>query len=147
MLSPNKPKNFHSRLQVSTVFIECQGKLLLLQRANHISSPNLWVIPGGKLENEETPLEGLLREIAEELNLHPSPKDLQYIDSLYVQRPLFEYRLHLFKWELGSFPTIALNPKEHQAYIWQPIEQFQDLALLEGQLEVFHFVYDMKSHQ
>ena len=90
-----KPPDFGSELEVSTVFMECQGKLLLLHRAQCELSPETWGIPGGKLEKGETPLEGLAREIWEELRLTPDSKDLQFIRSLYVRHPKVKYQLHL----------------------------------------------------
>jgi 8-oxo-dGTP pyrophosphatase MutT (NUDIX family) len=137
-----KPLDFKTELEVSTVFMECQGKLLLLHRAQCELSPETWGVPGGKVEQGETPLEGLLREIKEELNLDPNPQSLQFVRSLYVRHPKIKYQLHLFRWLLDSIPSITLDPKEHHNYLWQPIEAFADLPLLEGQLEAFHFVYN-----
>lgn len=136
-----KPSDFGAELEVSTVFMECQGKLLLLHRAHRELSVEAWGVPGGKLEKGETPLEGLIREIWEELRLDPDPKELEFIRSLYVRHPKVKYRLHLFRWPLTAIPSITLDPKEHRNYLWQPIEAFTDLPLLEGQLEAFKFVY------
>jgi len=137
-----KPVDFGSELEVSTVFMEFQGKLLLLQRARGASSAKTWGVPGGKLEKGETPIEGLAREIWEELRLIPASKELQFIRSLYVRHPKVKYQLHLFHWRLESIPPISLDCKEHHNYIWQPIESFGNLPLLEGQLEAFKLVYN-----
>jgi 8-oxo-dGTP diphosphatase len=136
-----KPKNFRLDVEVSTVFIECQRKLLLLQRAAHKVYPSHWAIPGGKLEKGETPLEGLQREVEEELGLSPQAEVFNYIRSVYVKHPLAQYKLHLFQWFIPFFPTIFLNPEEHQAFLWQPIEQFNEIPLIAGQLDAFHTVY------
>lgn len=136
-----KPPNFHVKVEVSTVFMECERKLLLLQRASHTFSPGNWAVPGGKLEKNETPLEGLLREISEELQLSPPPKALKYFKSFYVRHPVIDYRLHLFQWLLTSIPKITITPKEHQAFLWQPIDRFSEVPLIEGQLEAFRAVY------
>lgn len=137
-----KPSDFGAELEVSTVFIECQGKILLLHRTKCELSPETWGIPGGKLEKGEPPLEGLTREIWEELRLKPDLEDLQFIRSLYVRHPKVRYQLHLFRWTLTSIPSVTLDPKEHHDYLWQPIEAFADLPLLEGQLEAFKFAYN-----
>lgn len=141
-LYAKKPDNFQSDLEVSTVFMECNNKILLLQRGLDKVSPGVWGIPGGKLEKGETPLKGLLREIEEELQLTPPPEDLKYVKTLFVQHPLLEYHLHLFQWKLGSTPEIILNPEEHLAFLWQPISTFGHVPLLDGQLEAFLAVYD-----
>jgi len=131
-----KPSDFGRELEVSTVFMECEGKVLLLRRTK-----GGWGVPGGKLEKGETPLEGLVREIREELRLDPDPNVLQWVRSFYVRHPKVKYQLHLFRWVLSCFPSIVLDPKEHRDYLWQPIVAFADLPLLEGQLEAFNFVY------
>lgn len=136
-----KPVDFTTQVEVSTVFMECEGKLLLLSRAQSELSTEIWGVPGGKLEKGETPEEGLIREIWEELHLNPEPQELQFVRSLYVHHPKVKYQLHLFRWQLPSFPSITLDPREHHKYLWQPISAFADLPLLEGQLEAFHFVY------
>jgi 8-oxo-dGTP diphosphatase len=141
-----KPDNFHCDVEVSTVFMECNHNILFLQRASHKTlAPSTWAVPGGKLEKEETPLEGLKREIQEELALYPEEGDLTYKTSFFVEHPAMRYRLHLFHWQLKELPKITLCPEEHQAFLWQPIEHVCLLPLLEGQLEAFHAIYS-KAH-
>lgn len=122
--------------------MECDGKVLLLHRAHYKPSQQTWGIPGGKVEKGETPLKGLLRELKEELNLEPNPENLEFVRHLYVRHPKIKYELYLFRWVLKSIPSITLNPKEHSNYLWQPIEAFTDVPLLEGQFEAFCFVYN-----
>lgn len=136
-----KPSAFTPALEVSTVFMEYAETLLLLKRTRCSLSPHTWGIPGGKLEKNETPLEGLLREIWEELQLSPQVEQLVFQRSLYVSHPKVDYRLHLFRWKLDKKPFIVLDPKEHVDYVWQPIKEFDAVNLLEGQLEAFKYVY------
>ncbi len=55
------------------VFIknEILGKYLFILRDDkpNIPQPNTWSLPGGGIEIDETPLETLIREIEEELNI------------------------------------------------------------------------------
>lgn len=137
----NKPADFDVQLEVSTVFMEHDDKLLLLQRGSSEWGSGTWAVPGGKLEKKETPLEGLIREIKEELCLCPSQRELAYLNSVYVHHPRVKYHLHLFQWKLLAIPKIVLNPNEHTDFLWQPISEFANLHLLEGQLEAFRIVY------
>lgn len=51
-----------------------KGKILLVLRDNNpnISYPNTWNMPGGGIEEGETPKESLIRELQEEINFTPS---------------------------------------------------------------------------
>lgn len=139
-----KPEHLNCDVEVSTVFMEHDHKILLLLRAKCSLSPNTWGVPGGKLEKGESPIEGLIREIQEELGLKATSTDLKHIRTVYVQHPKSEYQLHLFRWELEEKPKITLNPQEHHDYIWQPIEKILDISLLEGQFEALKYAYEKK---
>lgn len=49
--------------------IESEGKILVCQRRRGDTFELMWEFPGGKLEAEETPAEGLARELREELGV------------------------------------------------------------------------------
>lgn len=136
-----KPSNFEIECEVSTVFMEYDRKILLLLRSRCELSPHTWGIPGGKLEKNETPIGCLIREIQEELNIHTHKENLKFHQSVYVDHPKIKYRLHLYVWKLNELPQITLNPSEHIDYLWQPINEFSKLSLLEGQKEAFILVY------
>ena len=88
-----------------------------------------------------TPLEGLIREIGEELQLKPSPEDLKYVRTVYVFHPLVKYKLHLFRWSMPLIPIVTINPKEHKALVWQSVSKIIELSLLEGQLEAYNIIF------
>lgn len=56
-------------VKVSCAVIEHEGKVLAAQRSATLSLPLKWEFPGGKLEEDETEEEALIREILEELNV------------------------------------------------------------------------------
>ena len=67
--------------QISTcrAIIIWKDKILLHHRDNkpEIPYPDCWTFPGGGIEQDETPAEGIVRELIEEA--YYSPKSLQYI--------------------------------------------------------------------
>ncbi|MBB5287574.1 8-oxo-dGTP diphosphatase [Rhabdobacter roseus] len=56
-------------VKVPCAVIEREGKILAAQRNAASSLPLKWEFPGGKLEENETEEEGLIREIREELEV------------------------------------------------------------------------------
>lgn len=53
----------------SGVLVKAKKRVLLCKRNNEGSMPGEWSIPGGKLEKDESPLDGAVREFYEETHL------------------------------------------------------------------------------
>lgn len=73
--SPPRPEPVDGRRQLHVVGAAIlrrdgdRARVLAGRRAPHTSSPGYWELPGGKVEDHETPVEALRREIREELAL------------------------------------------------------------------------------
>ena len=61
------------------VMVKCKDKVLLCKRNNLGSFPGMWSIPGGKLEENETPMEGAKREFLEETDVNINDKEINLI--------------------------------------------------------------------
>jgi 8-oxo-dGTP diphosphatase len=61
------------------VMVKCGDKILLCKRNNIGSYPGMWSIPGGKLEENETPMEGAKREFLEETDVNINDKELMFL--------------------------------------------------------------------
>ncbi len=62
-------------------FIVKDNKLFIVKRSiNDVQKPGIWEIPGGRLDLEENPFEGLKREVKEETNLDIEVNDPLIID-------------------------------------------------------------------
>ncbi|QES89046.1 NUDIX hydrolase [Rhizosphaericola mali] len=69
-----------------------EGKLLLAFSKNK----NAWYLPGGKLDEGETPEDGLIREIKEELNFDLDKSQLRYFG-------------HISAWAYGEAKDIRME--------------------------------------
>lgn len=56
-------------LLVTAAIVTYQGKILLTQRPHGKKHGGQWEFPGGKLEENESPIDGLKRELIEEIGL------------------------------------------------------------------------------
>lgn len=61
---------------VTAAIIRHNGQVLIAQRKQGAHEGLLWEFPGGKLESGESPEEGLIREIKEELDIDISVDDI-----------------------------------------------------------------------
>jgi 8-oxo-dGTP diphosphatase len=61
------------------VMVKCKDKVLLCKRNNLGSLPGMWSIPGGKMEENETPMEGAKREFFEETAVNIDDKEIIFI--------------------------------------------------------------------
>ncbi|OGN60371.1 MAG: hypothetical protein A3F40_04945 [Chlamydiae bacterium RIFCSPHIGHO2_12_FULL_27_8] len=135
------PSNNILKKIVVTCFLQKEDKILILQRARKDAQFGLWGIPGGKLDNNETPLEGLLRELKEELKLQFSEKDFTFLGRArsYTESD-GEYGLYLFHALFPSDDDVSINKEEHLDFKWVTLEEFENSKLLFAQGEAYYFV-------
>jgi 8-oxo-dGTP diphosphatase len=113
------------------IIINPFDQVLVTQRSPLMPLPLKWEFPGGKIEENETAEESLIREIKEELNIEIeitgslSPNDHQYPDKLIRLIP-FICR------QIGG--EIVL--KEHADYKWLDVKDLLDLDWAEADVGV-----------
>lgn len=101
-----KPTNFIADVSVSTAWLVHQQKLLLLQKNTTAREGLLWGVPGGKIETNETPLQGLQRELLEETHINAQTLPLKHFLTCYVVKPNWQYVYHQKKQEKINIRTI-----------------------------------------
>lgn len=105
-------------------------RVLLVQRASHDSMPNKWEIPGGAVDDNETVLGGVVREVWEESGLQVrrftaivgSGEGLAAGAVFQTRRGRFIFKL-TFVVEVEDTSAVALDPDEHQDYVWATEEE------------------------
>lgn len=116
-------RSFH---EVSVgILIDSENRLLLNQRQPHQLYAHFWEFPGGKLNPQETPLEGLCRELHEELGI--SVSETMPIFCVQHTYPEYTVRLHIFIVEAyEGYP----HGKEGQSITWCALDEVQQYSLL-----------------
>ncbi len=116
---------------VVAAVIEKDGSVLIGQRRRDDRHPLKWEFPGGKVEDGETPSEGLRRELQEELSIQAEigPELSQY-EFQYPERPpvlLIFHRVTEWRGEMrnGAFEQI----------VWERPSRLPDYDFLEGDVD------------
>ncbi|MDE3045633.1 MAG: NUDIX hydrolase [Verrucomicrobiota bacterium] len=137
-VSDQQLPNFHPKRQASICYLEVDGQLLLIQQAKG-PEKGLWGIPGGKIEENETPLAAAERELFEETGIRvSSPTQIQDLGMLYVRKPEGDYIYHVFRIPLEQKPEVLLS-SEHNAYRWATKSDVESYSLRLGAREGFSY--------
>ena len=115
----------------------CDGQILTILRDDKetIPWPNLWELPGGGREEDETPFECVAREVYEELNIQLSKDDV--IWSRVYPSMLDENKKSVFlvgKLTQEQFESIIFGD-EGQSYKLVSIEEFLTSDRVVSQLQ------------
>ncbi len=95
------------------VMHDAEGRVLLAQRPPGKHLAGMWEFPGGKLEHDEAPLAGLVRELREELGITlQRAEPLIRVPCHYVERELL-----LDAWQTDQWAGVP-QPLEGQALQW-----------------------------
>lgn len=101
------------------------GSVLLCHRSAHRRwYPNVWDLPGGHVEQGETPAVALVRELNEELGIHIS--EITQPVPARLRRPDFDCRIWVVT-EWSGTPRVASD--EHDEIAWWSPSNIGSLAL------------------
>ena len=114
------------RLVVGAVIRDADGRVLVARRTRPAALRGRYEFPGGKVEQGESPVDALVREIAEELavGLHVGPEVAGgpwMIDD--------QYRLRLW-W--GTVDAAPQPGDSHDLVVWCPLGELGGIDLLDS---------------
>ncbi len=113
------------------VLTDARDRVLIAQRPPGAHQAGWWEFPGGKIETGESPYEGLVRELREELGIevHAADALLTYTHE-YPERIV---TLHVFRVGNWSGRPSAV---EGQALCWARVPALMDAGLLPADLPI-----------
>ncbi len=125
MISLERPEDFNSTLDAVGCFIECDGKVLFLQRAPEKPEGNAWAPPGGKVDAQDLGdlKKAIFREVQEETGIEIDTTSLVLVGTFYVRYQNRDVTYHKYRLVLKNRPSVRPHIKEHQKYDWYtPVE-------------------------
>lgn len=144
MIYKTIPKDFNPRFETVHCFFEHGGEILLLQRAEGKFQGDRWGLPGGKIEEGETPVDALVRELMEETRINISKSALRFMDKIYVKYPDYDFIFHAFRAAFSKKPAVTINSQEHKDFIWTLPEQALTMNLVVDGESCLHFFYGIE---
>lgn len=115
------------------------GRVLISERPAGADQAGWWEFPGGKIDASESPLEGLVRELAEEIGItvHAAGELLTYT----VEYPERFVTLHVFVVKKYSGrPTDV----EGQVLRWEAVTSLMQVGLLPADLPIVKALSKMR---
>ena len=111
-----------SIINVTCAIIVIENKILVTQRSEKMKLPLKWEFPGGKIEENETEENCLLREIKEELNI-----DIQIFERLEPKKFDYEtFSINLIPF-ISKYLSGDIILAEHKAFKWVSREELKRL--------------------
>ena len=125
------------QIKVVAGLILQNDKLLICQRPNFKDHPLKWEFPGGKIKNDETNEEALIREINEELSIDI----INYEDLISYN---FNYKdlnkkVFIYFYIVNNFSGKVLN-NFHKELKWIEIKDIREYDFLEGDLKIIDHI-------
>ena len=118
----NHMKEFRNKLIVHGL-MKINDKYLVIKRSiikrgKPNVYPEYWDIPGGSVEDFETPVEALIREAKEEVNLDVEVKQIIHEDSNFDKgkNTMFTRLVYICTLKNTNDYVIQLDPEEHSEY-------------------------------
>lgn len=143
MIYRTLPEGFAPSFEVVSCFIEAQREVLFLLRQDHKSEGGRWGVPAGKIENGETTLRALVREIKEETGLDLLADEIRYFEQVYVRYPGYDFIYHMFHVVLDSRPDIKINPAEHKEFCWAVPREALGMDLIQDEDVCIKLLYGL----
>lgn len=110
-----------SKIQFADAFIMCNNELLLLRRANYIKKyGGKWCLPGGHIDDTESPESCIVRETEEETGIQ--------LGQIMMRSQIYTYddgnKTQVFIIGLKDKPDITIS-REHAQYKWVTFDEFK----------------------
>jgi len=113
-------QTLHKRMASAAVLLENADGELLIVKSDYKKH---WTVPGGVIDEGETPLQAVVRETEEEIGVRIDPKNVMFVAVVARSGPAFDTYQFIFKARLPENVKIVLQPDEISDYSFVTREQ------------------------
>ncbi len=142
-VSKTVPHPFKPDCEIAACYLEIDGRLLLLKRAQGKFEGEKWGVPAGKIEKGETPVDAAMRELSEETGIQVFSTNVKEMGKLYIRKGTGAYIFYLFQIAIDTTPQVVLNA-EHTEYKWASDQEIALLQLIGGGKEALSYYKELK---
>jgi 8-oxo-dGTP diphosphatase len=117
--------------EVVAALIILNKKILIARRANNIQFSGFYELPGGKIEENETPEEALNRELNEELGINCLIKD-------FFQEIKWEnkFLLKCYFVDINEKDVSKMEKRVHDDFQWVNLKNYTQYKLLPADIKI-----------
>lgn len=134
------PEDFRPQLDVSACYLHHRGQYLFLRNAPSKDYAGCWGLPGGKIEENESTLQGMIREVLEETGIDLLESRVNHLGHVYM-RTMVDFTFHMYFYDLDHKPDISLSKLEHEKSGWFTKDQVFELPLITGGEKLLKYFY------
>ncbi len=109
----------------------CLDEILLLLRQDYKPQGGTWGTPGGKVENGESALTAVRRELMEETGI-VEEYEMRELKPTYVRLLDLDFVYLMFVLQVNQKPAIKLDPVSHKDYAWVKLNEVSQLPFIHG---------------
>ena len=141
MISESRPDDFQPGFEVVSCFCEYGGEILLLRRQSHKPQGNTWGVPAGKLENGETPVQAMVRELYEECGIQREENSIRFFKTVYVKYAEVDFIYNIFHTSFEIRPRIRIRENEHMEHSWVSPKRALEMNLIQDLNDCIRLYY------
>lgn len=105
------------------------GKVLLLHRSHTGFGDGMYALPGGKIDDDESPVKAIVRELAEEIGIAITRENVELGTVLYFQGSTRECVAFVFKITSWEGEPYNKEPQKHDHCAWFSLSTLPDTLL------------------
>ncbi|MES2630601.1 MAG: NUDIX hydrolase [Patescibacteria group bacterium] len=129
-------------MRVVGCFLEYNNKFVLVHRLPHKVDGDTWGLPSGKVEDDESDIEAIQRELYEETGYRAASSEIEVLstdDFVSPRGDIVTYITHRVKLETPH--VVVIEEAAHSEYRWVSIDEADSMDnLIHGLHDLFRIV-------